>query len=80
MVERLKVLKTAWILGNGDVSQSWFLQIGSKEVLISRLHSEFAAFAAETSVARTVLVRTWFLQLHSGEVEVCFVMSCSERA
>ena len=59
LVERLKVLKTAWILGNGDVPQPWFLQIGSKEVLISRLHSEFAAFAAETSVARTVLVRTW---------------------
>ena len=54
-----KKLKTAWILGNGEVPQPWFLQIGLKEVFIFRLHSEFAAFAAETSVARTVLEPTW---------------------
>ena len=54
LVERLKVLKTGWILGNGDVPQPWFNQKGSKKVLMSRLHSGFAAFAAEPSVTLPV--------------------------
>ena len=50
LVERLKLLKTAWIHGNGEVPQPWFLQIGSKEVLITRLHVGLAAFAEDTSM------------------------------
>ena len=79
LVERLKVLKTAWILGNGDVSQSWFLQIKSKEVFIFRNHSEFAAGNEVAACPASLGEEYWFLLLHSGEVEVCFVMSCSER-
>ena len=50
LIERLKVLKTAWILGNGDVPQLWFDHDGSKEVLLDRLAYGFAAFAAEPAV------------------------------
>ena len=50
LVERLKLLKTAWIHENGEVPQPWFLQIGSKEVLITRLHVGLAAFAEDTSM------------------------------
>ena len=44
--DRLSVLKTAWKLGNGGVPQPWFKLAGSKKVLISRLHSGFAALEA----------------------------------
>ena len=54
LVERLKVLKTAWRLGNGGMPQTWFKYKGSKKVLISRIHAGFAAFAAEPSVALPV--------------------------
>ena len=54
LVERLQVLKTAWRLGNGGVPQPWFKLAGSKKVLISKLHSGFAAFAAKPSVALPV--------------------------
>ena len=50
LVERLKLLKTAWIHGDGEVPQPWFLQIGSKEVLITRIHAGIAAFAEDTSM------------------------------
>ena len=51
LIERLKVLKAAWVLGNGDVPQTWFLQIGPKKVLRSRLQCGLAAFAANPSVS-----------------------------
>ena len=55
LIERLKVLKTAWILGNGHMRQPWFNGgTGKKELLISRLHAGFAAFAAEPSVTLPV--------------------------
>ena len=54
MIERLKILKTAWILGNGEVPQPWFNQNGSQKELISRLDSGFAAFGAEPSVTLPV--------------------------
>ena len=54
LVERLKVLKTAWILGNGDVPQPWFNQNGSHKELISNVDAGFAAFAAEPSVSLPV--------------------------
>ena len=57
LVERLKLLKTAWIHGNGEVPQPWFLQIGSKEVLITRLHAGLAAFAKDTSMTLPVGVQ-----------------------
>ena len=55
LIARLKVLKTAWILGNGEVPQPWFNQNASKEVTICRLRSGLAAFAvAEPSVTLPV--------------------------
>ena len=57
LVERLKLLKSAWIHGNGEVPQPWFLQIGSKEVLITRLHAGLAAFAEDTSMTLPVDVQ-----------------------
>ena len=54
LVERLQVLKTAGRLGNGGVPQPWFKYRGSKKILISRLHSGFAAFKAELSVTLPV--------------------------
>ena len=54
LIERLKILKTAWILGNGKVPQPWFSQIGSHKELISRLDSGLAAFGAEPSVTLPV--------------------------
>ena len=50
----MKVIKTAWILGKNDVPQPWFKSNGSKKVLIARLHSGFAAFAAKPSVTLPV--------------------------
>ena len=52
--QRLQVLKAAWRLGNGGEPQPWFKLAGSKKVLISKLHSGFAAFAAKPSVALPV--------------------------
>ena len=52
--ERLQVLKTAWRLGNGGMPQPWSKLAGSKKVLISKIHSGFAAFAAKPSVALPV--------------------------
>ena len=54
LIARLKVLKSAWILGNGEVPQPWFNQNASKEVTICRLHSGLAAFDAEPSVTLPV--------------------------
>ena len=54
VVNRLKVLKTAWILSSGDVTQAWFSENASKKVLIARLHSGLAAFAANPSVTQPV--------------------------
>ena len=48
--ERIKVLKTAWVFGNGQVPQPWFSYRNRKSVLISHIHSAFAAFAAVPSV------------------------------
>ena len=53
LVERLKVLKAAWILGKGEHSkpQPWFnYNPKKKTILISRLCSGFAACADEPSV------------------------------
>ena len=50
LIERLKVLKTAWILGNGERGQPWFNQVGTKKILLSNIHSGFTAFAREPSV------------------------------
>ena len=50
LLERLQVLRSAWILGDGDVSQPWLEVNGSRKVLISKLHDGFAAFAADPSV------------------------------
>ena len=51
LAERLKVLKTAWVFGNGEVPQPWFKHHdGIKKNLISHIHSAFAAFAAVPSV------------------------------
>ena len=52
LVERLKVLKAAWILGKGESSkhQPWFNYGAKKKILISRLCSGFAACADEHSV------------------------------
>ena len=50
LIERLKVLKTAWILGNGVVPQPWFKQNVSHKMLMSNLEAGFAAFAGEPSV------------------------------
>ena len=57
LVERLKLLKTAWIHGNGELPQPWFLQVGSKEVLITRLHAGLAAFADDNSMTLPVGVK-----------------------
>ena len=57
LVERLKLLKTAWIHGNGELPQPWFLQVGSKEVLITRLHAGLAAFADDNSMTLPVGVQ-----------------------
>ena len=54
LIERLKALKTAWILGDGDAPQPWFSQNGSPKKLISNLDAGFAAFAAEPSVSLPV--------------------------
>jgi hypothetical protein len=54
LIERLKILKTAWILGNGDLPQPWFNQNGSHKILMSNLEAGFAAFAAETSLTLPV--------------------------
>ena len=56
LIERLKVLKTAWILGNGHMRQPWFNGMGTKEILISRLHAGFAAVAAEPRAASRALL------------------------
>ena len=53
LTERFKVLRDAWILGDGDVSQPWLECNGKKErkkVLISKLHDGFAAFREDPSV------------------------------
>ena len=50
LTERLIVLKTAWVVGNGKVPQPWFNHKDRKESLISHIHSAFAAFAAVPSV------------------------------
>ena len=50
LLERLKVLRSAWILGDGDVSQPWLECNGPRNVLISKLHDGFAAFEADPSV------------------------------
>ena len=50
LLERLKVLRSAWILGDGDVSQPWLECNGARNVLISKLHDGFAAFEADPSV------------------------------
>ena len=50
LTERFKVLRDAWILGDGDVSQPWLKCNGKKEVLISKLHDGFAAFREDPSV------------------------------
>ena len=48
--DRLKVLKTAWILGNGDMPQLWFDHTGSKEDMLEKLAHAFSAFATEPGV------------------------------
>ena len=50
---RLRVLRSAWILGGGDVSQPWLQMFGNrgKKVLISQLHDAFAAFEADPSIS-----------------------------
>ena len=53
LIERLKVLKAAWILGKGESSkpQPWFnYRLVKKKILISRLCSGFAACTDEPSV------------------------------
>ena len=50
LLERLKVLRSAWILGDGDVSQPWLECTGPRNVLISKLHDGFAAFEAHPSI------------------------------
>ena len=50
LTERLIVLKTAWVLGNGIEPQPWFNHRDRKKFLISHIHSAFAAFAAVPSV------------------------------
>ena len=48
--ERLKVLKTAWVFGNGEMPQHWCSHQVRKETLITHIHSAIAAFAAVPSV------------------------------
>ena len=48
--ERLKVLKTAWVFGNGEMPQHWWSHEVRKETLITHIHSAFAAFAAVPAV------------------------------
>ena len=50
MLDRLRVLRSAWILGDGDVSQPWLECTGPRNVLISKLHDGFAAFEAHPSI------------------------------
>ena len=50
LIERLKALKAAWILGNGAGCQPWFNQGGTKKFLLSNILSGFTAFATEPSV------------------------------
>ena len=52
LIERLQILKTAWILGNGGVPQPWFysFQNDPKKILLSKLHLGLTAFAREPSV------------------------------
>jgi hypothetical protein len=50
LCERLKVLKTAWILGNGSVPRPWFKDTASKKVLLERLHCGLEDFAAKPTV------------------------------
>ena len=48
--ERLKVLETAWVFGNGEMPQHWCSHQVRKETLITHIHSAIAAFAAVPSV------------------------------
>jgi hypothetical protein len=50
LLDRLRVLRSAWILGDGDVSQPWLECTGPRNVLISKLHDGFAAFEAHPSI------------------------------
>ena len=57
LLERFQILRSAWILGDGDASQPWLEVNGSRKVLISKLHDGFAAFAADPSVPLPVGLR-----------------------
>ena len=48
--ERLKVLKTAWVFGNGEMPQRWCSIKDRKKDLIAHIHSAIAAFAAVPAV------------------------------
>ena len=51
-MERLTVLRTAWILGSGRMPQPWCrFSTDKKKQLMSKLHSAFEAFAAKRSVS-----------------------------
>ena len=54
LVERLTVLRAAWILGSGRTPQPWFRLYGDtsrgRKHLMSMLHSGFQAIAAKRSV------------------------------
>ena len=41
-VERLKVLRSAWIFSDGPVCEDWFVLGGSREVLLGRLREGLA--------------------------------------
>ena len=47
---RLRVLKTAWVFGNGEMPQPWGLLGGRKKDMISRIHSALATIEAAPSV------------------------------
>ena len=55
-MERLSVLRTAWILGNGRMPQPWCRfscdkRCSTDKQLMAKLHSAYKAFAAERSVS-----------------------------
>ena len=51
LLERLTVLRTAWILGSGRMRQPWCrFSNDKKNQLMSKLHSAFEAFATERDV------------------------------
>ena len=51
LLERLTVLRTAWILGSGRMRQPWCrFSNDKKKQLMSKLHSAFEAFATERDV------------------------------